>query len=87
MGGRCGILGHWPFPSLAGLDTNPPYIERTGIFGKTPTGRYTSGQDELWFLPPRVDHLDVVGRLTPSIMETRLQPGGAVALGRVLVLT
>jgi hypothetical protein len=47
------------------------------------------------YIPPRVDHLDVVGGLTPSMkwkprihsaLLTR-EPGRAVALGRVLVLT
>jgi hypothetical protein len=46
-------------------------------------------------IPPRVDHLDVVGRLTPSMKwKPRIhsapltrEPGRAVALGRVLVLT
>jgi hypothetical protein len=43
--------------------------------------------------PPRVDHLDVVGGLTPSMKwKPRIhplthEPGRAVALGRVLVLT
>jgi hypothetical protein len=46
--------------------------------------------------PPRVDHLDVVGRLTPSMNGHQeftaprslvSEPGRAVALGRVLVLT
>jgi hypothetical protein len=44
--------------------------------------------------PPRVDHLDVVGRLTPStngkpsIHSAPLtrEPGRAVALGRALVM-
>jgi hypothetical protein len=45
-------------------------------------------------LPPRVDHLDVVGRLTPSTNGNQeltaprlLETGKAVALGRVRVLT
>jgi hypothetical protein len=45
-------------------------------------------------LPPRVHHLDVVERLTPSMngnqefaAPSSFEPGRAVALGRVLVLT
>jgi hypothetical protein len=48
----------------------------------------------LWGLPPRVDHLDVVGRLTINEWKPRThsapltrEPGMAVAMGRVLVLT
>jgi hypothetical protein len=43
-------------------------------------------------VPPLVDHLDVVGGLTPSMkwkprIQLTREPGRAVALGRVLVLT
>jgi hypothetical protein len=66
----------------------------TGHFGAQTT------DVEMWSptrAPPRVDHLDVVGRLTPSMNGNQEfttprslmshEPGRAVALGRVLVLT
>jgi hypothetical protein len=71
------------------LGVNPSYHLMFVRLKMMPRGLF------LQLVPPRVDHLDVVGGLTPTMTwKPRIhsaplthEPGRAVALGRVLVLT
>jgi hypothetical protein len=76
---------------------NHPHPHRHQRKGETAQMHQQQINRNKWTMPikpPRANHLDVVGRLTPSMNGNQeftapltREPGRAVALGRLLVMT